>query len=365
MASANSYEDYVEKYFSENQAHHTENTHCPICLEHFDSGLVVKTHCGHAFHKTCVLIWLENNKQCPMCRTVLWQSLIEFANKLEIHATTEIDQWIGSHIDRDILELLPGTLLSIGRNETLFVEASRQLYELTKPYVPESQISFINIIRKSSIVVRMLYRCEGDLNAREWWHLMKELDQHRKEVAALDPAPEDIIEGMKWSGTEIWDAIIVVKNTIFEFCDLSFELISKCGVSYCFHDGSPYIRSRGQYSVDMRRPVVLHPEDMPLIPESADHIPQTNAVNSGDPNDSNSVEEHDLEIDQLEIAPFLKDVSLTAHYDFANRRTQIRLALRYPDAILNMAPIDDNSIGIMTKEGYELILSYEQEATDR
>ena len=40
---------------------------CPVCYETMTTG-VYNTECGHAFHKKCMLRWLEKNDTCPMCR---------------------------------------------------------------------------------------------------------------------------------------------------------------------------------------------------------------------------------------------------------------------------------------------------------
>ena len=44
---------------------------CPVCQDDFKEGeeeAVVKMPCGHAFHKECLLPWLESNNTCPTCR---------------------------------------------------------------------------------------------------------------------------------------------------------------------------------------------------------------------------------------------------------------------------------------------------------
>jgi len=43
---------------------------CPICLDAWDEGdfIIESKHCSHQFHKSCILLWLEKNDQCPCCR---------------------------------------------------------------------------------------------------------------------------------------------------------------------------------------------------------------------------------------------------------------------------------------------------------
>ena len=42
---------------------------CPICFKKLKFETIVKTNCGHAFHKSCIDRWLQSVPQCPMCRT--------------------------------------------------------------------------------------------------------------------------------------------------------------------------------------------------------------------------------------------------------------------------------------------------------
>ena len=43
---------------------------CSICLEEFKTGdNIKKLNCTHIFHKECLEPWLNNNINCPMCRT--------------------------------------------------------------------------------------------------------------------------------------------------------------------------------------------------------------------------------------------------------------------------------------------------------
>jgi hypothetical protein len=43
---------------------------CPICLGGYKKGdmLSASNHCPHMFHKDCILEWLEQHDECPMCR---------------------------------------------------------------------------------------------------------------------------------------------------------------------------------------------------------------------------------------------------------------------------------------------------------
>jgi hypothetical protein len=50
---------------------------CGICRTDFDHAddSIITTHCGHTYHLTavCLLRWLPENDDCPMCRRVLFE----------------------------------------------------------------------------------------------------------------------------------------------------------------------------------------------------------------------------------------------------------------------------------------------------
>ena len=51
----------------------TEDRICAICREQFKDQPevpVVKTPCGHFFHKRCLTTWLNEKRICPECRAV-------------------------------------------------------------------------------------------------------------------------------------------------------------------------------------------------------------------------------------------------------------------------------------------------------
>ena len=53
---------------------HKSGYECPICLLKFDANSKEAKNacklpdCGHSFHFACLLKWLENTSNCPMCR---------------------------------------------------------------------------------------------------------------------------------------------------------------------------------------------------------------------------------------------------------------------------------------------------------
>ena len=50
-----------------------EEEECAICQEKHDDDVIIKTDCGHSFHKKCLGIWCntrasDDDKTCPICR---------------------------------------------------------------------------------------------------------------------------------------------------------------------------------------------------------------------------------------------------------------------------------------------------------
>ncbi|KAL0366975.1 UNVERIFIED_CONTAM: RING-H2 finger protein ATL16 [Sesamum radiatum] len=53
------------------EAAETKSYECAVCLNEFqeEEKLRVIPNCGHGFHVDCVDVWLQNNANCPICRT--------------------------------------------------------------------------------------------------------------------------------------------------------------------------------------------------------------------------------------------------------------------------------------------------------
>ncbi|KAL6548311.1 hypothetical protein OROGR_008732 [Orobanche gracilis] len=49
----------------------TKSSECAVCLNEFqeEENLRVIPDCGHVFHIDCIDVWLQNNANCPLCRT--------------------------------------------------------------------------------------------------------------------------------------------------------------------------------------------------------------------------------------------------------------------------------------------------------
>ena len=46
------------------------NKSCSICLEKINNNDIKNAtlECGHIFHSDCILKWIENKSNCPICR---------------------------------------------------------------------------------------------------------------------------------------------------------------------------------------------------------------------------------------------------------------------------------------------------------
>ncbi|CAL5208271.1 unnamed protein product [Lathyrus oleraceus] len=49
----------------------TDSAECAVCLNDFqqDEKLRIIPNCNHVFHIDCIDVWLQNNANCPLCRT--------------------------------------------------------------------------------------------------------------------------------------------------------------------------------------------------------------------------------------------------------------------------------------------------------
>ena len=55
-----------------NEDHVERALNCVICMEQFDSSIIVKKlKCEHLFHEHCILTWLKGSVTCPICRALL------------------------------------------------------------------------------------------------------------------------------------------------------------------------------------------------------------------------------------------------------------------------------------------------------
>ncbi|XP_058108125.1 RING-H2 finger protein ATL8-like [Magnolia sinica] len=67
---------FPTKKFSEELFSYGEDTQCAVCLTEYQEKDIMRVlpYCGHAFHVTCIDIWLQQHSTCPICRISLRDS---------------------------------------------------------------------------------------------------------------------------------------------------------------------------------------------------------------------------------------------------------------------------------------------------
>ncbi|XP_031475249.1 RING-H2 finger protein ATL80-like [Nymphaea colorata] len=67
---------FPTKKFSDEFFSSGEDSQCTVCLgEYQDKDMLrILPYCGHAFHITCIDIWLQQHSTCPVCRISLRDS---------------------------------------------------------------------------------------------------------------------------------------------------------------------------------------------------------------------------------------------------------------------------------------------------
>ncbi|CAL0299857.1 unnamed protein product [Lupinus luteus] len=77
---------------------------CAICLNEFQENekLRIVPNCSHVFHIDCIDIWLQNNANCPLCRTsISLTSTFQIEQLLNIRPSFSSPQHQNSHISGD------------------------------------------------------------------------------------------------------------------------------------------------------------------------------------------------------------------------------------------------------------------------
>ena len=113
---------------------------CSICLSQIEDHLV-KTKCGHFFHKKCLEQWLETANTCPECRYVLYKKYIKYTLHLfpESSDTIHYDMYIqinndvNDDDDDDIVTYVVDSFYEILQNDNNFqnIVENQESFEFT------------------------------------------------------------------------------------------------------------------------------------------------------------------------------------------------------------------------------------------
>lgn len=72
---------------------------CAICLSEYRIGEVIghshNSKCKHAFHKPCILDWLDDHDDCPCCRNNYIALDDEESEQADVEVTNDVDIEVG------------------------------------------------------------------------------------------------------------------------------------------------------------------------------------------------------------------------------------------------------------------------------
>jgi hypothetical protein len=87
-----------------------EEEECAICQERHDDDVIIKTGCGHSFHKKCLRLWCNTratdaDKTCPICRANIASLCDDIKSFSSIGIMRHLDAMffnIGGYAGRDV-----------------------------------------------------------------------------------------------------------------------------------------------------------------------------------------------------------------------------------------------------------------------
>ena len=69
----------------------TNDDECPICMDGFDEKRGIRITCEHAFHKECIVEWLQGDNRCPVCRYEYPHKEISLARPMDGEADNDVE----------------------------------------------------------------------------------------------------------------------------------------------------------------------------------------------------------------------------------------------------------------------------------
>lgn len=170
----------------------TDETVCPICLDHMQSATTVELDCNHTFHAECIVThFRRGDNRCPCCRNTG-----DAHNRQETHHNTSTDE--STQLRRDFMEevhrlnerrrenrilrtelcrvndrfqLLRTTAANARRNVRRRRTQCRQIQQEIRRATPQLHSMLNRINRQLTYHRRRMIRCERDFIVQANSHL--------------------------------------------------------------------------------------------------------------------------------------------------------------------------------------------------
>ncbi|XP_074641041.1 RING finger protein 24-like [Tubulanus polymorphus] len=64
---------------------------CPVCLDEYHTKeQIALCRCGHTFHKKCLVMWLDQKNNCPVCKATVQQCRFDEGSGLVHSAVSHV-----------------------------------------------------------------------------------------------------------------------------------------------------------------------------------------------------------------------------------------------------------------------------------
>ncbi|GIY83203.1 protein goliath [Caerostris darwini] len=217
----------IKTVSSDDSEHENDNECCAICIEHFQSGELIRTlPCNHCFHKICIDPWLLEQRSCPMCKLdILSHFGMVYTGSQESVLEIEDDEFFRVDLDQNAAEheiVLVQTQGNQRRHSSVRVAMSRREDRATSPCSlcslnPDvTEQVFVNAtIDVSDVAVNTSDQgSDGEYESSEdkWITLFPK----KTENEAMDGQQE-------WFASQLESTVVNTEEECYEICDLTFE----------------------------------------------------------------------------------------------------------------------------------------------
>lgn len=133
---------------------------CVICLETIqeEEGLNKTLECGHMFHADCIDMWLEQKKECPVCRV----SIDDDEHSIAEHVTRSVTVTRPSALRLGITSALAITALL---NIMLCIALNSNIYLALWCFTGLYTIKYFLLFSKLTGIFLVLFECIDFYNA--------------------------------------------------------------------------------------------------------------------------------------------------------------------------------------------------------